>query len=355
MYDGGGIYSLGPQSNEADGLANGLRVTQNTIHNQGGIGNILYSDGGSRWITIQDNNSFNNLRELELYYDQKAMYVPDWGGCSPYGDLVFANNTLGNVESRSPNFRCAPQDPEPWANDFELPFNTEYYDNQFTTTHTRSLKKANTSDERHQRVNSFAEGTIKSFSVKGREISFSLSSAGDVIIKRDSTQEKLKLVSSTGNKIDNWLNNELTKVRLPEGEYHIVTLPEDNNLLSSFRTKISSSNANIYQISARTSTVEIETAPYIKTTILTYSRNNHAEKLVLKSQNDTEIAKSESWIDHPYHWQTLRAFIDTNQNLPTPQTRAILSDLPGGSFIIETSERSSTNTIVVTSPQRASI
>ena len=59
-YDGGGIYSLGQQGTS---LSNGELIAGNVVFGKapGHGGNALYTDGGSRYITLRDNARLTTL------------------------------------------------------------------------------------------------------------------------------------------------------------------------------------------------------------------------------------------------------------------------------------------------------
>ncbi len=93
LYDGGGIYSLGQQGTS---LANGELIAGNVIFGKAPThgGNALYTDGGSRYITLRGNAAFNNPTGIDG--PGGSPYGHDWGGCRPYGDIVWAGNWWQN-------------------------------------------------------------------------------------------------------------------------------------------------------------------------------------------------------------------------------------------------------------------
>jgi hypothetical protein len=89
LYDGGGIYSLGQQGTS---LANGELIAGNVVFGKAAShgGNALYTDGGSRYITLRGNAAFNN--PIGRDGPDGAPYGHDWGGCRPYGDIAWVGN-----------------------------------------------------------------------------------------------------------------------------------------------------------------------------------------------------------------------------------------------------------------------
>jgi hypothetical protein len=93
LYDGGGIYSLGQQGTS---LANGELIAGNVVFGKAPShgGNALYTDGGSRYITLRGNAAFHNPPGRDGPGGQP--YGHDWGGCRPYGDIVWTGNWWQN-------------------------------------------------------------------------------------------------------------------------------------------------------------------------------------------------------------------------------------------------------------------
>jgi hypothetical protein len=101
LWDGGAIYTTGQQ-----GLSpkDALQIEGNVAFGRGlgggararGGGNIFYTDGGSRYVRVKGNASFDNpignvyLPGMALINDFK--YGSDLGGCRTYGDIVFEGN-----------------------------------------------------------------------------------------------------------------------------------------------------------------------------------------------------------------------------------------------------------------------
>ena len=89
LYDGGGIYSLGQQGTSP---SNGELIAGNVIFGKAAIhgGNALYTDGGSRYITLRGNAAFDNPLGVDGPGGQP--YGHDWGGCRPFGDITWFGN-----------------------------------------------------------------------------------------------------------------------------------------------------------------------------------------------------------------------------------------------------------------------
>ena len=108
LWDGGAIYTTGWQGTSfADALLIEGNVASNKRPHAGG--NIFYTDGGSRYINLQDNASVNNPRGVmdlgppprtgdPLPYSSipsdvnGTPYGDDRGGCRTYGDISFIGN-----------------------------------------------------------------------------------------------------------------------------------------------------------------------------------------------------------------------------------------------------------------------
>ncbi len=108
LWDGGAIYSTGFQGTSMeDGQLIAFNVAENkrTLPMIAG-GNTIYTDGGSRYITVSQNVSLNNPQgvvdlgpcgkssSFEYLCDLTGWfpYGEDMGGCTPYGDLYFEQN-----------------------------------------------------------------------------------------------------------------------------------------------------------------------------------------------------------------------------------------------------------------------
>lgn len=110
LWDGGAIYSTGFQGTSiTDGQLIAYNVAQNKRAFAGG--NTFYTDGGSRYITVNQNVSLNNPQGYVDYgpcglsssipilcaSTGVVKYGTDMGGCVPYGNLIFENNYLGAI------------------------------------------------------------------------------------------------------------------------------------------------------------------------------------------------------------------------------------------------------------------
>jgi hypothetical protein len=119
VWDGGAIYTTGQQGTSMDdpllikgNVASGKRPL--------GGGNIFYTDGGSRYIVLADNVSYDNpqgvtdLGPLPKVGDplpcplygllDNIPYGGDTGGCRTHGDIIF----VGNYLLSSPFFDICP-------------------------------------------------------------------------------------------------------------------------------------------------------------------------------------------------------------------------------------------------------
>jgi hypothetical protein len=105
LYDGGGIYSLGQQGTS---LRNGELIAGNVVFGKAPShgGNALYTDGGSRYITLRGNAGFDNPTGVDGPGGQP--YGHDWGGCRPYGDIVLEGNWWQNPAK---SYDCYPPYP----------------------------------------------------------------------------------------------------------------------------------------------------------------------------------------------------------------------------------------------------
>jgi hypothetical protein len=106
LWDGGAIYSLGRQGNSPD---DGELIARNVAFAKrpAAGGNVFYTDGGSRYVTLRANVSVDNppgtvdfgpclARGTDLAPLCQATgvlpYGSDRGGCRPYGDIAFEGN-----------------------------------------------------------------------------------------------------------------------------------------------------------------------------------------------------------------------------------------------------------------------
>jgi hypothetical protein len=110
LWDGGAIYTNGAQGrNFADGLLIKLNVAQDKRPQAGS--NIFYTDGGSRYVTLQRNVSLNDpvgtvdfgpcltgssITPLCLGTGT-VPYGADMGGCLPFGDLTYTENYFADT------------------------------------------------------------------------------------------------------------------------------------------------------------------------------------------------------------------------------------------------------------------
>ncbi|MEO7937686.1 MAG: right-handed parallel beta-helix repeat-containing protein, partial [Burkholderiaceae bacterium] len=109
LWDGGAIYTNGSQGpDQANGLLIKLNVAQNKRPGAGS--NIYYTDGGSRFVTLQQNVSLDNpvgtvdfgpcLTGSSISPLCAATgvlsYGADFGGCLPVGNLTYIGNYFLN-------------------------------------------------------------------------------------------------------------------------------------------------------------------------------------------------------------------------------------------------------------------
>jgi hypothetical protein len=102
LWDGGAIYTLGRQGRSSD---DGELIAGNVASDKRRLagGNIFYTDGGSRFVTLERNVSLDNPPgvtdfgpcflpdSLDICWLQ-IPYGSDRGGCRPYGDLTYRQN-----------------------------------------------------------------------------------------------------------------------------------------------------------------------------------------------------------------------------------------------------------------------
>lgn len=105
LWDGGAIYTNGSQGTS---FANGLTIKLNVAENKrpAGGGNIYYTDGGTQWVTLQQNVSLNDPvgtadfgpcgygSSIEGFCLLTGVvpYGSDFGGCLPVGNLLYRSN-----------------------------------------------------------------------------------------------------------------------------------------------------------------------------------------------------------------------------------------------------------------------
>jgi hypothetical protein len=102
LWDGGAIYTLGQQGVDA---ADGELIAGNVASSKRRLagGNVFYTDGGSRYVTLERNVAYSNKPGVTDFgpcgLDDSLVlcfvimpYGSDRGGCRPYGDLVYRAN-----------------------------------------------------------------------------------------------------------------------------------------------------------------------------------------------------------------------------------------------------------------------
>ena len=108
VWDGGAIYTTGRQG---PSLSNGLLIKENVAYGKRILagGNTFYTDGGSRYIRLEGNISYNNPIGITYFgpapqegdplpYSSipsdgnNVPYGSDSGGCVPFGDIQYKNN-----------------------------------------------------------------------------------------------------------------------------------------------------------------------------------------------------------------------------------------------------------------------
>lgn len=114
LWDGGAVYTTGWQGTS---FANALLIEGNVASGKRpkGGGNTFYTDGGSRYVKLQNNVSFNNpqgvtdfgpppkegdpLPYSAIPSDLNGIpYGSDRGGCRTYGDIKYIGNYWKNFE-----------------------------------------------------------------------------------------------------------------------------------------------------------------------------------------------------------------------------------------------------------------
>ncbi|MGO9451984.1 MAG: right-handed parallel beta-helix repeat-containing protein [Candidatus Binataceae bacterium] len=104
LWDGGAIYTNGSQGPD---FKNGLLIKLNVAENKrpAGGSNIFYTDGGSQYVTLQQNVSLNDPvgiadfgpcltgSSIPVYCLLTGIpYGSDFGGCLPVGNLTYTEN-----------------------------------------------------------------------------------------------------------------------------------------------------------------------------------------------------------------------------------------------------------------------
>lgn len=120
LWDGGAIYTVGQQGRSAaDGELIAGNVASGKRPRAGG--NVFYTDGGSRYVTLEGNVSFDNppgvtdfgpcaLPDSLTVCGFHLPYGSDRGGCRPYGELVYRGNYW---RYPTPYFSACPFPPYP--------------------------------------------------------------------------------------------------------------------------------------------------------------------------------------------------------------------------------------------------
>ena len=108
VWDGGAIYTTGRQG---PSLSKGLLIKGNVAYGKrvSGGGNTFYTDGGSRYIRLEENISYNNPIGVAYFgppprpgdplpyssipsLGNDVPYGSDTGGCVTYGDISYKGN-----------------------------------------------------------------------------------------------------------------------------------------------------------------------------------------------------------------------------------------------------------------------
>jgi hypothetical protein len=112
LWDGGAIYTTGRQGTS---MGDALLIEGNVASGKRPLagGNTFYTDGGSRYIKLKNNVSFDNPQGVTdfgpppratdpLPYSDITLILTGWpygsdrGGCRTYGDLIFTGNYWSN-------------------------------------------------------------------------------------------------------------------------------------------------------------------------------------------------------------------------------------------------------------------
>ena len=120
MWDGGAIYTVGQQGATA---SDGELIAGNVASGKRRLagGNVFYTDGGSRYVTLERNVSLDDapgvtnfgpcgLTDSLLTCGVSIPYGSDRGGCRPYGDLTWRDNYW---QYPTPFFSACPYPPYP--------------------------------------------------------------------------------------------------------------------------------------------------------------------------------------------------------------------------------------------------
>lgn len=119
-WDGGAVYTVGQQGVDA---AHGEVIAGNVASGKrpGAGGNVFYTDGGSRYVRLQDNVSLDNPvgrtdfgpcgpTDAIGLCGVRIPYGGDRGGCRPYGDITYRGNFWQHPE---PFWSACPYPPHP--------------------------------------------------------------------------------------------------------------------------------------------------------------------------------------------------------------------------------------------------
>jgi hypothetical protein len=112
LWDGGAVYTTGFQGTS---MENGELIAGNVASGRGpGGGQVFYTDGGSRYVTLRENVAYDNPPGTAKVAGTTLPYGADWGGCRPYGDISFESNYF-QYPSNPPfaNYEVCPYPPYP--------------------------------------------------------------------------------------------------------------------------------------------------------------------------------------------------------------------------------------------------
>ncbi len=317
MYDGGAIYTLGTQGGNFE---NGLLISENLLTHQGVLGNVIYSDGGSSWISIEANTTSNNLSELDLFYEGRGRYVPDWGGCNPVGNLIFRSNTLGNAPNKTPNFRCNPRDPAPWSRNPFIPPNTLISNN---------IHSSNNPPSKIEEKSKFIHESTKE-------------SKGTIAVIFNSPNAKISIKAKTRTTayISPLIKGRSTEDIRPT--YQVMIEPGLNKLSlkspnnkgeEGWEARISLNDIIHISTESREATIELDGSPQYN--LFSYADTTDSTGTIdLLSSNKQLIHSCESWINKPYNWQDLRSIVDLELPM-SANARTIRAKVPPGVFTLK--------------------
>ena len=137
LWDGGAVYTTGFQGT---GFANGTLIANNYFYDKraDGAGNVIYTDGGTRYVTVDGNILLHNLvgkvdmgapfsatdplngeashNPFNIYpLINGSAYGSEIGGCVTYGDIAYLNNIWENRWTTNP-FSAYGFNPSNWPN-----------------------------------------------------------------------------------------------------------------------------------------------------------------------------------------------------------------------------------------------